>query len=96
MKAFLLFASGGPVLLLTKFDSVRDAVLAKKLAYLGKFIAYQVPVDSVKRTYSAHFEHILTDPKQTDELRILDTDSKQIFTNVDFTVLGQPVIHQPG
>jgi hypothetical protein len=96
MKTFLLFAVAGPVLVLTKLGSIRDPELLKRLASLGKFIAYELPVESVKASYSAHFQHILTDPKQTDELRILDTDSKQIFTNIDFKALGQPLVHQPG
>jgi len=95
MKAFLLFAAGGPMLILTNLDSIHDPELMKRLAYLGKYIAYQVPLQSVRGPYSAHYEHILTDPKQTDELRILDTDARQIFTNIDFKVLGQPVVHQP-
>jgi hypothetical protein len=71
-----------------------NPALMKKLAYLGKFIAHEVPLQTVKKSYSAHYEHVLTDPKQTDELRILDTDSKQIYTNIDFKVLGPPVVHQ--
>ncbi len=95
MKAFVIFAVGGPILVLTKFSSVMDPQLLKKTATWGKFIAYEVPLDSVKAAYSAHFEHILADPKQTDDLRILDTDSDQIFTNLDFKQFGMPVVSQP-
>lgn len=95
MKCFLVFAVGGPILALTKSDSPRSPEFLNKTTSWGKFVAFDVPMDSVRTAYSAHLEHVLTDPKETDELRILDTDADQIFTNVDFSLLGTPVVFQP-
>lgn len=95
MKCFLCFAVGGPILALTKSDSPRDPEFLKKATSWGKFVAFDVPMDSVKAAYSAHFEHVLTEPKETDDLRVLDTDAGQIFTNIDFNLLGAPVVFQP-
>ncbi len=95
MKAFLLFAAGGPVLILTNLSPSQGPALLKKLATYGKFIGFEVSLDAVKTAYAAHYDHVMNDPKSTDELRVLDADSKHIFTNIDFLALGEKLVSQP-
>ncbi len=96
MKAYLLFHARGPVLIISKYDSIQDKEFQDvlKKAY-SKFIVHDALLDPIKSCYGAHFEHILTDPSQTDDLRVLDTDGDRIFTNVNFTALGQTAYYDP-
>jgi len=96
MKSFLVFTRVGPVLVLSRFDSVKEPALLNRLSAYGKFVAHELPIEAVKSCYSAHYEHILNDPKQSDDFRVLDTDGERIFTNVSFQVLGPPAYHEPG
>ncbi|MBI2849459.1 MAG: hypothetical protein HYX80_00265 [Chloroflexi bacterium] len=95
MKSFLIYTNAGPVLILSKFDSVKHPELACKLAAYGKFMAYEIPLESVKASYTPHFEHVLEDHRQTDEFRVLDVDGKRIFNNISFEQLGPPAFYEP-
>jgi len=96
VKAYLLFTVTGPVLVLSKFESIEHPELLNRLSGFGKFIAHEVSLEAVKSCYAMHYQHVLEDIRQTDELRILDQDGQRIFTNIDFRDLGVPVYHQPG
>jgi hypothetical protein len=97
MKAYLLFTSSGPVLVLTAFDFVRHPELLARLAaeISKKFIAHELPIDAVKASYSAHFAHVLSDPNQTGDIKVLDDDGREIFTNVRFKDLSAPIYYDP-
>lgn len=95
MNAFLMFTSAGPVLALTKFDSLLDPRLAGRLSAFGKFIAYEIPLAQVEKAYAAHYQHLLTDPKYDEEFTVLDIDGKRIYTNIDFKGLGRRVCYEP-
>ena len=97
LKAYLTLTSSGPVLILTKFDFMRHPELLDKLAAKtsNKFIAYELPIEAVEANYSAHFAHVLNDPEQTGEIKILDDDGKEIFTNVRFKDLSAPIYYEP-
>lgn len=97
MKAYLVFTSSGPVLVLSKIDFVRNPEMLDKLASKtsNKFIAYELPIEAVKANYAAHFAHVLGDPHQTGEIKILDDDGKEIYTNVRFRDLSAPIFFEP-
>ncbi len=52
MKAGIIFTGTGPILILTSCSSFTDPKLIEKLAAKGirKFIAYELPVESVKKS----------------------------------------------
>lgn len=95
MIAGIFFTGTGPILLLTTYASLTDPGLARKLATKGikKFIAYQVPEEVVREKYGNHYQVILEDLKQVDDLRILDYDGHHIFNNFSLKRLGTPVCH---
>jgi hypothetical protein len=95
MKSFLVFTHSGPVLVLSKYDSVQQPELLNRLRAYGKFISHEVPMDAVKACYKEHLDHVLNDPKQGDEFRVLDEDGESIFINVGFHVLGTPTYYEP-
>lgn len=96
MKAGIFFTGSGPVLLLTSYESLNASALVEKLAAKGikKFIAYEVPEETVKQKYGKHYTVIMGDLHQQDDLRILDYDGHHIFLNFSLTELGEPIFHE--
>lgn len=96
MKAGIIFTGTGPILILTTYASFADAKLIEKLSLKGikKFMAYEVPVEVVKKKYGQQFDVIMKDVKQSDDLRVLDFDGHKIFYSFSFTDLGDPFQHE--
>ena len=96
-KAYLLFTRGGMELILTKYDFIKNPELLSKLAARtsNKFIAHGVSIDTVRTNYGGHFDNVLNDPNQADDIKILDDDGMKIFTNVSFKDLLTPVYYEP-
>lgn len=93
MRAALIFAGSGPILILTTFESLDAPVFVQRLAARGisKFIAHEVPVELVQKRYGVRFLTILGDLSQTDDLRIMDIDGHHVFSSFSFEEIGPPV-----
>jgi hypothetical protein len=96
MKAGIFFTGTGPILILTTYGQLDDPNLLTKLAQKGikKFIAYEVPEELVRAKYGNHFNVILGDLKQTDDLRVLDYDGHHVFYSFSLNELGPPIHHE--
>jgi hypothetical protein len=96
MKAGILFTGSGPILMLTSYKSFSEDRLIEKLRDKGirKFICYEVPVDLVIKKYGNHYEVILGDLRQTDDLRVVDYDGSHVFSSFSFKELGEPTYHE--
>ena len=96
MKAGIFFTGTGPILILTSYNNLEDPNLVEKLATKGikKYIAYEVPEDLVKDKYGKHYNVIMGDLKQTDDLRVLDYDGHHVFYNFSLNEIGEPVYHE--
>lgn len=94
MKAGIIFTGTGPVLILTRYDSLTDPVLIDRFRNKGirKFVGFEVPPDEVKRHYGNHYEVVMEDLKQDDTLRVMDEDGTHILENFSLRSLGNPVI----
>jgi hypothetical protein len=92
MKAGVIFTGTGPILILTTYESFANAEFVEKLNIKGikKFMAYEVPMEVVKKKYGQQFDAIMKDVKQTDDLRVLDFDGHKIFYSFSFADLGEP------
>ena len=97
MKAGIIFSGTGPILILTSYDSLTDPKLVEKLSAKGikKFIAYEVPEDLVKERYGQHFNVIMGDLHQADDLRVLDYDGHHVFNNFSLKELGEIICYEP-
>ncbi len=97
MKAGIIFTGTGPILILTSYESFENPKFVEKLAAKGikKFVARELPVDSVKQKYGLHFNVILGDLKQTDDLRVLDYNGHNVFYNFSFKDMGEPFYYEP-
>jgi len=96
MKAGIFFTGTGPILILTSYETLDDTNLVEKLATKGikKFIAYEVPEDKVKERYGKHYNVILGDLNQSDDLRVLDYDGHHVFYNFSLNEIGDPIYHE--
>ena len=92
MKAGVIFTGTGPILILTTYESFANAEFIEKLNLKGikKFMAYEVPMEVVRKKYGQQFDAIMKDVKQTDDLRVLDFDGHKIFYSFSFADLGEP------
>lgn len=95
MKAGIIFTGTGPILILTTYESLGDPGLIEKLnaKRIQKFIAYEVPAEILKTKYGMHYNVIMGDLKQSDDLRILDYDGHHIFKLFSLKELGDAFIH---
>jgi hypothetical protein len=98
LKSYLLLTATGAVLILTKDDLKKEPDRLKKNTPGGltKFVAYEVPVESVKKSYSAHFQHVLSQPMDTGEFIVLDDDGQEIFKNIKLKDLGGTIFFEEG
>ena len=95
MKAGIYFTGSGPILILTSYDSLTHARLVEKLAVKGikKFIAYEVAEETVKGKYGMHYDVVMGDLHQEDDLRVLDYDGHHVFYNFSLKDLGDPIYY---
>jgi len=93
MKAYIIFSGTGPILILTTHTELESPALLAKLGHKGivKFIAYQVPIETVKEIYGVPFEVIATDLESTEDLRVLDFNGHHIFSRFSLRELGEPI-----
>ncbi len=96
MKAGVIFTGTGPILILTSYDSFEDPNLVNKLRTKGinKFIACELPLEKVKSTYGNHFQVIMGDLKQTDDLRVLDYNGHNVFYSFNFSEMEKAIFFE--
>lgn len=96
MKAGIIITGTGPILILTNLDSIEDPKLAGRLYLKGikKFIAYELPLEKVQERYGNHFNAIMRDWRQTDDLRVVDTDGHHVFNLFTLRDLSDPVVYE--
>lgn len=96
MKALMLICGSGPMLILSSHESLTDDVFLGKLKNKGvdKFIAYELPWDKVKDSYGGHFQTVLHDLHETDDLRVLDVNGQRVFNLFRLDELGEPFIYE--
>uniref|UniRef100_A0A831ZRC0 Uncharacterized protein n=1 Tax=Desulfacinum infernum TaxID=35837 RepID=A0A831ZRC0_9BACT len=97
MKAGIIFTGTGPILVLTSYESFQDPKFIEKLNAKGikKFIARELPLESVKKKYGLQYNIVLGDLNQTDDLRVLDYNGHNVFYNFSFKEMGDPLYCEP-
>jgi hypothetical protein len=96
MKAAVVFTGSGPIVVLTSYESFADPKFIQQLEAKGltKFIAHEVSLDLAKKRYGQHFDVVMKDVKETDDLRVLDYNGHRVFHNFTFAELGSPFYHE--
>jgi hypothetical protein len=95
-KAYLIFPGSGPLVILTSYESITNFSLIKKINSKGieKFIAFELPMELVRQRYGDHFEVVMGDLNETDDLRVLDFDGPHAFGLFSFQEMGEPVFYE--
>ncbi len=96
MKGYFLFTGGGPLVILTSYDSIEATGLLAKLTSKGirKFVACEVSIEAAKAKYGKQFEDVRGDLRQTDDLRVLDYNGERAFSMFKFSELGPAIYHE--
>jgi hypothetical protein len=97
MKAALIFTGSGPIVVLTTHETLTDPDLVARLAAKGirKFLAFEVPAEVVRAKYHAHYDHVLEDIKQEDDLRVVDENGHRVLAAFSLRELGAPFVFEP-
>ena len=94
MKVLMLITGNGPMVILSSHQAPDDDVLVGKLKAKGieKFMAYELPLDEVRKKYGGHFQAVVNDLHETDDLRVLDMNGQRVFGLFRLRDLGKPFI----
>jgi hypothetical protein len=95
-KGYFLFTGGGPLIILTSYESIEDPGLLSKLDSKGikKFVACEISLEAARQKYGAQYDVVVEDLKQTDDLRVLDYNGERAYTLFKFKELGIPIYHE--
>lgn len=93
IRAYIVFAGSGPLLLLSTYPELTDERMVGKLRYKGidKFIAYEVNLDALRARYAESFETVARDLEGGEDMRVLDFNGHQIMANFSLDELGDPI-----
>lgn len=93
IRAYIVFAGSGPLLLLSTYPELTDERMVGKLRYKGidKFIAYEVNLDALRARYAESFETVAGDLEGGEDMRVLDFNGHQIMANFSLDELGDPI-----
>ncbi len=96
MKAYVIFSSSEPVLVLAR-RTIRSEAVLKELRRIGcqKFIAREVPVDHLRNLYGRQFEVIEASIQKGCDLRVLDYSGRRIFRYLPFSDFGPAYRREP-
>ncbi len=95
MKVALLFTGSGALVVVTSHDSLTNPALLAKLKAKGiaKFAAWDIPIDVARQRYGGHYQVVMRDLGESDDLRILDYNGQRAFQLFSWSELGQPVLY---
>lgn len=94
MRSFIVFTGNGPILLLTTFPDISDRRLVDRLAQMGigRFLAYEAPLERVRQVYGVPYEVLASDLEDREDVRVLDFNGHHIFGAFSLTDLGEPFV----
>jgi len=96
MKGGIFFTGTGPIVIITSYDGFTNREFVDKLFAKGlkQFIAYEVPLDQLREKYGNHYNVVLHDLHQNDDLRVLDYDGHRVLNNFKLSELGEPIYYE--
>jgi hypothetical protein len=96
MKAGLILSGNGALVYLTSHPKFMDDNIIKKFETKGitKFIAYELQPEQAKDRYGGHFDIVMQDLRETDDLRVLDYEGCRAFKMFTFKEMGEPFYYE--
>ena len=98
MKAALIFTGSGPIVILTTTrlpDRPGPRREARGPRGFGSSSRSRSRSKSVRAKYHAHYDHVLLDLKQEDDLRVVDEDGHHVYAEFSLRDLGAPIAWEP-
>ena len=97
MKSVMLFTGSGPIVILTSYSDLREPALLARLADKGidRFLAWELPLDLAQEKYGGHFQAVMHNLHESDDLRVLDYNGQRAFKLFKVSELGPPFVHEP-
>lgn len=97
MNAVMLFTGSGPIVILTSYSDFREPALLARLADKGidRFLAWELPMDLARERYGGHFQAVMHNLHESDDLRVLDYNGQRAFRLFRLSELGEAFIHEP-
>ena len=98
MKVVMLFPGSGPVVIITshEFNRAQRSWVYRAAKGIDKFIAYELPVELAKERYGGHYDVVIGDLHETDDLRVLDYNGTRAFRLFKLSELGEPIMYEGG
>jgi len=95
MKAYVVFSSSEPVLVLTR-HAIQSRPALEELHRIGceKFIAREVPLHGLQNLYGQQYDVIENALRKGCDLRVLDYSGRRIFRHFPFSELGPAYRHE--
>lgn len=89
MRAYVIFSSTEPVLVVTRL-TIRSKAVLDELRRIGclKFIAREVPIEHVRCQYGHQYDVIEEALERGSPLRVLDYNGRRIFRYLPFSDFG--------
>jgi hypothetical protein len=96
VKIALLFAGSGPLVIITSYESFTDPTLLDTFhaIEIDKFIAYEIPIVVVQERYGGHFQVVMRDLHQSDDLRVLDFNGERSLRLFHLNELRVPIMFE--
>jgi hypothetical protein len=97
MKAAIIFTGSGPILVVTTCEELSDCRVLRQLAGKagGKFLGFEVPIETVRQRYGNHFDVVCENLIESDELRVVDENGDRVLSKFRFEELGAQFQHEP-
>jgi len=92
-QAYMIFGSGGPLLVLSTYPEITHEELIAKFKFKGldKFLAYEIALDAVKEAYATTYDGVVADLEEVDGVTVLDFSGHHIMANFSLAALGDPI-----
>ena len=56
----------------------------------------EIPLELARERYAGHFEVVMRDLRESDDLRVLDFNGERAFHLFHLAELGSPIMHEEG
>ena len=94
LRAYMVFGGHGPNLVVTRDgEGLQGASAQENLAAKGivKFIAFEVPPSRVEEVYGPRYQAAVARLSNEKDIRVVDMDGYNVFSNFHFAEMGEPV-----
>ena len=96
MLVAMLYTEEGAIVIQTKHDSLDNPRLLELLNQKGirKFVGFTIPVELARERYGQHYFIEAANSYQTDELFVIDSESRRAFNLFSFSEMSAPFLYE--